>query len=115
MRGPTFTSARSRAQQIIISPRAGMNPLREAETTRSGVPHWREVACPVDGCQVAPGQACRRYVAGLVGGKDIGGGYWRIRKTPHRQRQALARSGELDRKGGPGTTPAEIRGDLTWP
>jgi hypothetical protein len=85
----TYPSAKMHLTQIAGRPRAGLNPLREA-TTRTGRPHWREVACPHEGCPAGPGQACRKYIAALVAGEDVGGGYWRVLKQPHRDRRTLA-------------------------
>jgi hypothetical protein len=67
----------------------GLGPFREPQSKRKV--DCKVYACPREDCQAPPGHSCRRYSAGLVGGKDIGGGQWRYYKHPHPERKALVK------------------------
>jgi len=72
---------------------SGTGPLWEPKPLRDGA-KWKLISCPKEDCLASPGNPCRRYVAGLVAGKDIGGGYWRFFKKPHAERKELANNKE---------------------
>ena len=43
---------------------------------------------PCPRCEVSPGTKCRRWIAALVGGEDMGGGYWKQLAQPHPERKS---------------------------